>query len=170
MNEVIENIYKRRSIRKFKETEVDDKILDDLLKCAMAAPSACNKQPWFFYVIKNQELMKNVRKFSRYNNYNAPAAIIVCGDTSKSLSKKDNDFWIQDCSAAIENILLGATSLGLGTVWCGLYPLENACNNAKKVLEMDESLIPLGIVLIGYPDEEQEMRTQYKEENVKWIK
>lgn len=169
MNKIIENIYQRRSIRKFKNVEVSKKLIDELLKCAMAAPSACNKKPWFFYAVLNQEKMKDVRKISRYSNYNAAAAIVVCGDTEKSLSKKDNDFWIQDCSAAIENILLAATSLGLGTVWCGLYPMESAVKRSREVLKIKESLIPLGLILIGYPDEEKESRTQYGKNNIEWI-
>ena len=170
MNKVIENIYKRRSIRKFKDLEISEEIIDELLKCAMAAPSACNKKPWFYYAIVNQEVMEKVKKFSRYTNYNAKAAIVVCGDTEKSLSKKEIDFWIQDCSAAIENILLAATSLGLGTVWCGLYPMESAVKRARECLKINEEKIPLGLILIGYPDEEREPRTQYDSQNIKWIK
>lgn len=170
MNKVIENIYKRRGIRKFKDQEVPIELLEELLKCAMAAPSACNKQPWFYYAITNQEMMEKAKKFSRYTNYNAKAAIVVCGDTSKSLSKNDNDFWIQDCSASIENILLAATSLDLGTVWCGLYPMDSAVKRTKEALEIEDNLIPLGLILIGYPDEEKISKTQYSEKNIKWIK
>ena len=130
----------------------------------------CNKKPWFYYAITNQEMMEKVRKFSRYTNYNATAAIVVCGDNDKSLSKKDNDFWIQDCSAAIENILLAATSLDLGTVWCGLYPMELAVKKAKETLSIPDNLIPLGLILLGYPDEEKESRTQYDKNCIKWIK
>lgn len=170
MNEVLNNIFKRRSIRKFREQEVSNELIDELLKSAMAAPSACNKKPWFFYAINNQEMMKKVRKFSRYTNYNAPAAIVVCGDTNKSLSKKENDFWIQDCSAAIENILLAATSLDLGTVWCGLYPMDATVKNVRLALDVPNSLIPLGVILLGYPNEVKESRTQYDENCIKWIK
>ena len=81
----------------------------------------------------------------------------------RTLSKKDNDFYIQDCSAAIENILLRATSLGLGTVWCGITPMEIPYKNAKEILNLPEIIEPLGMIHLGYPDENKEERTQYNE-------
>ncbi len=164
--ETIECILKRRSVRRFKHDTISDKIINTLLECAMAGPSAVNKKPWEFYVIKNSEVLERIRKASLYSDFNAPLAIIVAGNTSRSLSKRDNDFWIQDCSASIENILLAATSLGLGSVWCGIYPIERVVTRIRKELNASENIIPLGLVYIGYPDQDLEARTQFDENNV----
>lgn len=167
--DVRECILKRRSIRKYLDKEIDRRIVVDLLECAMAAPSACNKQPWEFYVIENQDVLKEIKMCSRYSQFNSPLVIIVCGNQERSLSKKENDFWIQDVSAAIENILLRATSIGLGTVWCGLTPTEIPTKKVKEVLSLPEYIIPLGMIHIGYPDEEKEERTQYNSNYVHYI-
>ena len=164
--DVRECILKRRSIRKFKDQSISDEVIKDLLECAMAAPSARNKQPWEFYVISNEELLTKVKKIGRYSNFNSPCVIIVCGNRERTLSKKENDFYIQDCSAAIENILLRATSLGLGTVWCGISPMEMPYKNAKETLNLPDYIEPLGMIHIGYPDEVKEERTQYNENYV----
>jgi nitroreductase len=159
--EVRECILKRRSIRKFKEQDVDNDTIKDILECAMAAPSACNKQPWEFYVIKNPDLLNEIKTVGRYTNFNSPLVIVVCGNRERTLSDRINDFYIQDCSAAIENILLRVTSLNLGAVWCGLQPMEIPYNKAKEVLKLTDNIEPLGMIHIGYPDEEKEERTQY---------
>ena len=120
--EVKDALLKRRSIRKYLDKEVSDEIIEELLHAAMSGPSACNRRPWIFYVIKDQDKLSELRKASRFSNMNAPLAIVVVGDLSRSLPLQLKDFWIQDCSAATENILLRATDLGLGSLWCGIYP------------------------------------------------
>jgi len=156
----------RRSIRKFKDTEISDEIIEKLMYFAMCAPSACNKRPWEFYVIKNKELLSEVKKASRFSNHNAPLAIVVSGNTKKSLPLQLSDYWIQDCSSAITHILLEATSLGLGSLWCGLYPQVRPLERVRKILSLEKHIVPLGLILIGYPDEEKEGRSQYEKEKV----
>ena len=168
--EVKEALLKRRSCRKFLEQKVSEKITIELMKAAMAAPSAKNKKPWKFYVVTNKDKLKELRFAGSAFNYNSPMHIIVCGDLSKTIvADKVYDFWIQDCSSAIENILLAATSLGLGTCWCGVYPVEERVNKVKEILNLDENIIPLGLIHVGYPDCELEPRTQYEEENVIYV-
>ena len=168
--EIREAIYKRRSVRSFKDTEVDEVIIKALLEDAMAAPSACNKQPWEFYVIQNKEIQNELKKKIMFCNYNSPLMIVVCGNTKKALTKKENDYWTQDASAAIENILLSALSFGLGTCWCGLHPINMRSNKVKKALDLPDNIIPLGLIHIGYPEKEIDGRTQYKEDKVHYIK
>lgn len=165
-----ETILKRRSIRKFKDTKIKDEDILKLLEAAMAAPSAKNLQPWEFYVITNNSIMNEIRSFVSYFNYNSSLMIVVCGNTSRSITKNDNDFWIQDCSSAVENILLTATSLNLGTVWCGLYPVIERSNKIKQLLKCPNNIIPMALIHVGYPDEEKEERTQYNENYVHYIK
>lgn len=167
--DIREAIYKRRSVRKFQEKQVDDNIIKSLLEDAMAAPSACNKQPWEFYVIRNKEKQDLIKSKIMFSNFNSPIMIVVCGNNELSLTKDNNDFWIQDCSAAIENILLSAVSFGLGTCWCGLYPVEKRCERVREILDLPNNIIPLGTIHIGYPEKELEGRTQYKEEKVHYI-
>lgn len=164
--ETYNTILQRRSIRKFTDQAVSNDIIQQLLKAAMAAPSACNKRPWEFYVIKNNELQSQLKKSSKFAGMNSNVIIIVAGNTNNSLSKKDNDFWIQDCSAAVENILLVATENNIGTCWCGLYPNKLAANRVRKILNIENHIIPMALIHLGYPAEEKESRTQFEESKV----
>ena len=167
--EVKDALLKRRSIRKYLDKEVSDEIIEELLHAAMSGPSACNRRPWIFYVIKDQDKLNELRKASRFSNMNAPLAIVVVGDLSRSLPIQLKDFWIQDCSAATENILLRATDLGLGSLWCGIYPQKRPVERVKEILGITNSDIPLNIIYIGYGDEEKESRDQYEKNRVKII-
>ena len=167
--EVKDALLKRRSIRKYLDKEVSDEIIEELLHAAMSGPSACNRRPWIFYVIKDQDKLNELRKASRFSNMNAPLAIVVVGDLSRSLPLQLKDFWIQDCSAATENILLRATDLGLGSLWCGIYPQKRPVERVKEILSITNSDIPLNIIYIGYGDEEKESRDQYEKNRVKVI-
>ncbi len=167
--EVSEAILKRRSIRKFTDQKVTDEQIDLLLKSAMAAPSACNKRPWFFYVVKNPEKLKQVKRASMFANKNSSLVIIACGDLKRALPLKLSEYWIQDLSAAVENLLLTVTDLGLGACWCGLHPMQASVKRVQKALEMPEHHVPMALIHVGYPDEAQEPRTQYEEKCVKII-
>jgi nitroreductase len=164
--ELEEAMLKRRSVREFLDKEVTDELTEKLLQYAMAGPSACNKRPWEFYVIKSPEILEKFRKSARYTDYSSPLNIIVAGNTKHALPLQLSDFWIQDCSAAIENILLGAVSLGLGSCWCGLYPQKRAVKNVQEILGLDENIIPLGLIHIGFPVSVPEPRTQYEEKRI----
>ena len=113
--DVIDTIYKRRSIRNYAETPVERDTIVTLLRAAMAAPTAINYQPWEFIVVTDEEKLARVKKECIFARYNAPAAIVVCGNMKLARKGLERDFWIQDCSAAVENILIAATSLGLGS-------------------------------------------------------
>ncbi|MDD3919668.1 MAG: nitroreductase family protein [Eubacteriales bacterium] len=161
-----EAILARRSIRKFQADPISDDIIQALLTAAMAAPSACNKRPWEFYVVKNQELLEKLRLVSRYSNMDSPLNIIVAGNDKRSLNHKPNDFWIQDCAAATQNILLTATELGLGSCWCGLYPMVTTVKRVREILGLEDHIFPMALIHIGLPAEEQPPRSQYQENRV----
>lgn len=160
-------IYKRRSIRKFKDTKIQESDIDILLHYATSGPSACNKKPWQFYIVINHEKQQELRKVTRYSNIIAPLYIVVGGDTKRALK---NEFWVQDCSAAIENILLGTVELELGACWIGVYPFKNAPQKVRDILEIDDTIIPMSIIAIGYPDEVKEPRDQYEASKVHYIR
>lgn len=159
--EVKEALLARRSVRKFTEQAVSESDIDELMHAAMSGPSACNRTPWEFYVITNPEVLEKLRKAAMYSGITAPAAIVVCGDLTRALPKKMAPFWVQDASAATENILLRAVDLGLGAVWCGVHPQENAEKKVAAVLELPENLIPLNIIYLGHPAQSPEARDQY---------
>ncbi len=164
---LFEVMYSRRSIRCFKEDKMveTDKVIM-LLKAAMAAPSACNLQPWEFIIVNEKDRVNKLKECIDSNNgryYNAPAAFIVCGNTSNLPWKGKAEM---DCSAAIENILLAATVMGLGTVWIGAFDEESIHLN----FDIPTHVAVNGIVLFGYPDEQKLPRTQYTEEAIYWNK
>ncbi len=165
----IELSKKRRSVRKFTDKEISDELIEQLLISAMAAPSARNMQPWEFYVVKNKELQQEIKNNFKNYNFNSTLTIVVCGNKNRTLTQNDNDFWIQDCSAAVENILLAATSLGLGAVWCGAFPVVERSDKVREILNIDPMIIPMAVIQIGYPDEEKESRTQFNKEYVHYL-
>ena len=168
--ELSEVLLKRRSVRKFTEEAVSEEETAELLHAAMSGPSACNRTPWEFYVVTNPETLQKLRRASRFSNMTAPLAIVVCGNLSKALPMQLSPFWIQDCSAATENILLRATDLGLGAVWCGIHPMKRAEGKVRDILDLEEKHIPLNIIYIGHPSENPEPRDQYNAKKVHYVK
>lgn len=168
--EVKDALLRRRSVRKFTDEPVSEEQISELLHAAMSGPSACNKRPWEFYVITNGEVLEELRTASKFSGISAPLAIVVCGNLGRALPMQLADYWIQDCSAATENILLRATDLGLGTVWCGMHPQKRPEEKVRALLGLDEKQIPLNIIYIGHPAEEPEARDQYEQERVHFVR
>lgn len=167
----IENIMTRTSIRQFKAQPVEQDKVDILLKAAMAAPSALNLQPWHFIVINDKE---TIALLSGKQPTSAPLMIAVCGDTDKTMlpdgSTKLPDFWVEDVSAATENLLLAAHALGLGAVWTGVYPAMDRTAEVANVLNCPQNIVPLAVVRVGYPDESPEPKNKFKEDNISYNK
>ena len=167
--ELKEALLKRRSVRKFTEEEVSQEMIEELLHAAMSGPSACNKKPWQFYVVKNKKKLEELKSASRFTKISAKLAIVVCGDLAKALPLKFSQYWIQDCSAATENILLRATDLGLGAVWCGVHPQDGAEDRVREILDLPKKQIPLNVIFMGHPAEEPEARDQFDESRVHYF-
>lgn len=165
----IENLFARRSIRQYTDEPVSDEQIRILLEAAMAAPSAGNRKPWHFIVVRDRAIREQIAASHPYAKMaaQAPVCIVPCGQPSLSFADRP-DFWIQDLSAATENILLAATALGLGSVWCGVYPNQDRVVEARRILGIPEDVIPLCYVPIGHPAEHKEPRTQYDETRVHW--
>ena len=164
----IDMIYSRRSIRRYEQKNVEKEKLITLLKAAMAAPSAMNLKPWEFIVVTQPEILDEIRSALMFGKFNAPAAIIVCGNTSFFKNPVATKYWVQDCSAATQNILLAAVELGLGTVWCGVHPIHNFSKRISSILDLPDKVKPLNVIYIGYPAEEKPARTQYDPDRVYW--
>ena len=168
MPDSLEFIYNRRSIRKFTDQPIPETELTRLLNAAMAAPSAMNAQPWEFVVVTDPAVLSELYNSTLFSRHKAAAVIIVCGRARVLRAKSDGQFWVQDCSAATENILLAATALGLGSVWVGVYPVALFTMRVSQILHLPKGVIPLGMVYLGYPAEKKEPRSQYDETRVHW--
>jgi nitroreductase len=163
--ETLESIFTRRSIRKYTDRPVPEDLVTELLRAAMAAPSAGNEQAWQFIVIRDRALLNAIPKFHPYSAMlkHASVAILVCGDLTL---EKYKGYWVQDCSAATQNLLLAATAKGLGAVWTGVYPLEDRVAGMRKLLNLPEHVIPLSLVPIGFPAEQPAKIDRFNAERV----
>ncbi len=164
----VEIIQSRASVRQFTTQKPSEEQIETLLRCAFSAPTAMNRQPWHFLVIDDPTLLKQIGEqfpYSRVAN-NCQVCFIPCGDMTIAMEGYAREFWIQDVSAATENLLLAAHSIGLGGVWTGLYPDLDRVNQLKALLGLPEHITPLCIVPIGYPAENPEVKDKYKAERI----
>jgi len=163
--DAMQAILSRRSIRRYTDKPVSDEVVEQLLKSAMSAPSAGNEQPWHFVVIRDRQILNEIPKIHPYSGMlkEAPLAILICGDESL---QKYKGYWVQDCSAATENLLIAVNALGLGGVWLGVYPIEDRVVGIRKLLGMPESVIPFALISIGYPAEQKPPADRYDESRV----
>ena len=171
MNATIDSIANRRSIRSYKDTPVGRDTIEVLLKAGMTAPTASNNQPWEFVVVTNQETRKQLVQAKPHAEMllEAPACIIVCGNRERFYPEEEvQDFWVQDCSAATENILVAAASLGLGTCWCGVFPRKARLEAVSKVLCLPADILPLNLIALGYPDETPPVKDKWRPDRVHW--
>ena len=167
---VINNIMTRTSIRQYTNEPVSQQDVETLLRAGMAAPTAVNAQPWHFIAITDKAKLKELAATNRRGSMieQAALAIVVCGNMDKAMKGKGQAYWIQDCSAATENILLAAHGLGLGAVWTGLYPMDDRVTAVSQVLHLPQTIIPLCTIVIGHPAESPEPKNKWKPENVSY--
>lgn len=153
---LFETIASRTSIRKFDPSKpVSDADVEKILRAAMCAPSAMDRRPWEFVVIRDKAVLAELARLnpnSRIGN-GAPLAIAVCGSEDNGLSDRAKEYWIHDCAAASMNILLAAKGVGLGAVWTGAYPMQPRIDAVKATLKIPEGYMPLCLIPIGYPAE-----------------
>ena len=158
--DAVEVILSRRSIRRYTDESVPEEIITELMEAAMSAPSASNQQPWQFVIINDRRILDEIPKFHPYAHMlkEASWAIAVCGDQNLATM---SEYWVQDCSAATQNILIAAHARGLGAVWLGVYPREERAKTAQKLLGLPEHVIPLCFISIGYPAEKKPPANRY---------
>ena len=158
-------ILERRSVRRFTAQAVEENDVRKLLEAGMAAPSAGNERPWHFVVIRDRAALESIMGVHPYAEMlrQCAGAILVCGDPSL---EKYPGFWVQDCSAATENVLLMAVQLGLGSVWLGMYPIEERVNGLRKLFGIPEEVVPFSLVPYGHPAEERKVVDRYDGERV----
>ena len=168
---VLDNIHARKSVRQFTSEEVSENQIEVMLRAAMAAPSAVNQQPWRFIVVTGRERLDNLSEGLPYAKMlkQSTLAIVVCGETTWR-NGQDNPYWSQDCSAATQNLLLAAESLGLGAVWTAVYPDRDRVEWVTTTLEIPNGVLPLCVVPIGYPAGDTQPRDKWKPENIHYDK
>lgn len=164
--DALDAIHTRRSIRKFEQRTVPEELVERLLAAAMQAPSARNQQPWQFVVIDDHALLAKIPEFMPNASMvaQAPIAILVCGDLKL---EKSEGYWVVDCAAAVQNMLLAAHALGLGAVWCGVYPRPNRMESLKQMLGLPEEVQAHSLVVFGYPDETVRPENRYRTDRVR---
>jgi len=169
-NAIVENIMTRTSVRAYTDQTVSRDTIETLLRAGMAAPTAVNKQPWHFVAITDRQKLDSIAVANPNAGMakKAPLAIVVCGDLKKALEGPAQAYWIQDCSAATENILLAAHGLALGAVWTGLYPGMDRVKAVSELLKLPETIVPLCAIIIGHPAESPEPKDKWLPENVSY--
>lgn len=167
-NTTINDIMTRTSVRSYSDRVVESATVDTLLRAAMAAPTAVNKQPWRFVVINDRSTLNYIAENmgSMKMAANASVAVVLCGDTIAAVPGEGRDYWIQDVSAATENLLLAAHALRLGAVWCGIYPISERVAKFSELLRLPENIIPMACVCIGYPAGETTPKDKWKPEYI----
>ena len=169
--ECLDAIYGRRSIRRYTEDLVSDEQVETLMRAAMAAPSAGNQQSWRFIVVRDRAVLQQLAEATPYSKMlaDAPLGLVVAGDTR---DERHPGYWVQDCSAAIQNLLVAAHSIGLGAVWIGVHPVADRVENVRKACGVPEGVVPMAMISVGHPAEEKPPGERYQPEFVhhdRWI-
>ncbi len=166
----LECIMTRVSVRDYSDKQVDDSTVNKILRAGMAAPTAANQQPWQFVVVTQQNLKDSITAAFEFTKMveHCSFAVVVCGDMN-NLFKDDvpeGGFWVEDCSAASENMLLAAHALGVGSVWCGIYPLKDREEKLREILNIPSSLTPLNVIAFGYPAQPAPPKNKWNPEKI----
>lgn len=171
MNPALAFIFSRRSIRKFQDRQIPREMLLDLLQAAMAAPSAVAKDPWHFLVIQDRDTLRQIAAILPHGKMlnHAAASIVVCGDINRAHDRQES-YMLQDLSAAVENILLAATALDLGSCWLGVHPRPERMEGFRQLFNLPDNIIPMCGIALGWPAEQPPPRTRYNEERLHWGK
>jgi nitroreductase len=172
MNSELNQLFARRSVRAYRPQEVGDDLVRDLLEAAMAAPSAVAKDPWSFVVVRNRDMLLRIAAGLPNGGMLGQAAvgIVVCGDPDRAHDRQLS-YLLQDCSAAIENLLVAASMLGLGACWLGVHPREDRVAHLRGLLGIPEPVLPVAAIAVGWPAESPSPRTRYRDDAVhheKW--
>ena len=164
----INNIMTRTSIRQYTDETVSKADIETMLRAGMAAPTAVNRQPWHFVAVTDKAKLAELAGSRGGMIKQAGVAIVVCGNMDKAMQGPGQAFWVQDCSAATENILLAANAIGLGAVWTGCYPMDDRVAEVSKTLKLPETIVPLCVIAIGHPAEQPAPKDKWKPENVSY--
>ena len=171
-NPALFSIMTRSSVRAYTDQAISNDTIEAILRAAMAAPTAVNSQPWHFVVVTDRARLDSIAatlpNAERMLNQ-APLAIAVCGNENRFLQGEGREYWVQDCSAATENLLLAAHALGLGAVWCGIYPIADRVADARRALLLPDSITPLCIVPIGHTADKPNVKDKWDISKISYL-
>lgn len=170
LNDTLKTIFSRKSVRAYAEGSIPKEKLEMLVRAGMAAPSAVDQRPWEFVVITEPTMLKSLAARLPYAKMaaHAAAAIVVCGDLRRQFGGSDSVMWVVDCSAATENVLLAAESLGLGAVWTALYPYSERMEPVEKLLGLPDYAQPLCLIPIGLPQGGESPKDKWNATRLHW--
>lgn len=170
MNETAKTIFNRKSVRNYVETTVAPETLEFLVRAGMAAPSAMDRRPWEFIIINDKAVVKKLNDALPHAKMAEKAgyAIVVAGNIEKQAGGKDSNFWIMDCSAAAQNILLAAESLGLGAVWTAVYPSAERVKPVVEILGLPANIVPLAFIPVGKPSGADKPKDKFDKTKIHW--
>ena len=171
MNTKLNSVFKRRSVRSYIQDKlIPQESINDILEAAMACPTACNMKAYEFILLDDKEKLTKVSNCLPFGKFlpKASLGIVVCGDIDK-VNAGELSYLLQDCSAAIENILIAVSELGLGACWLGVHPRKERIEGIKNIFSLPDNIIPVSVISIGYPNKElPKARTQYDENKIHW--
>lgn len=171
-NDVLATIFERKSVRHYTSQQVSKEQLTVLAKAGMAAPTAVDKRPWAFVAVTDRAMLNQLADVLPYAQMlrTATSAIVVCGDLSKALEGDAQAYWVQDCSAATQNILLAAEGIGLGAVWTGVHPIKDREDLVRKAINAPSHIVPLNVIAVGYPTGQDKPKDKWDESILHWEK
>ena len=163
--DAIEAILTRRSVRTYLDKQIDKETVNELLKCAMSAPSAYQEEPWHFIITEKKEILQQIAEIHPHAKMapKAPLGILICADMHLNKTK---DLWPQDCSAATQNLLLAARAKGIGSVWTGIYPNNERTKDFQKLFKLPENVTPFAFIVLGYPTEEMKEEDRFDKKRI----
>lgn len=168
---ILNSIMTRTSVRQYTDQPVAQDTIETILRAGMAAPTAGNRQPWEFYVVRDTSIIRQlpkVTKFAEPMAQRAGVVIVVCGVPSEAFPIEPR-YWVQDVSAASENILLATHALGLGAVWSGVYPGEERVKTLRELLDLPERVVPFNIIFLGHTDAEQVVKDKWRADKIHYV-
>lgn len=163
--ELFEAIHTRRSIRKYQDKEISDDLIEKILSAAMMAPSAGDERPWQFILVTDPDQKERITTVHPYVGMitKAPLGILICGDLKK---EKFEGFWPQDCSAAMQNLLLAAHAEGLGAVWTGIYPIADRVEKFRNIFRLPDHIVPFGLAVLGWTKQKTAPKDRFAKDRV----
>lgn len=172
MNRTMETIFSRKSVRSFKPGKIERSQLEWIVRAGMAAPSARDQRPREFVVVTEEKTRNELAQALPYAKMAADAAavIVVVGDLERQNGGRESDYWIQDCAASAQNVLLAVESMGLGAVWTAVYPNQDRIDPIRRILGLPEHMMPLNVIPVGIPVGTEKPRDKWEEKKLHWEK
>ncbi len=167
---MLKEILERRSVRQYTGDKVSRDQLTDLVRAGMSAPSSRDTRHFRFVAVDDPAVINQLLEGLPYSKMleTAKHAIIVASDLTVAHGGAETDYWIQDCSAAAQNVLIAAKALGLGACWTAAHPRQERKDHVRKVLDLPENVAPLCVIAVGVPKNSEKPRDKFDASFMHW--